>query len=90
MITRLPRWVESGAFVLALIAGTINAIGLLGFEHQAVSHVSGTATQFGSGLFMGQWMHVIQLGGLVVGFFPWCCGVRLFVAWQHTKAGAPL
>ncbi|OOE98488.1 DUF1275 family protein [Salinivibrio sp. MA351] len=69
MITRLPRWVESGAFVLALIAGTINAIGLLGFEHQAVSHVSGTATQFGSGLFAGQWMHVVQLGGLLLAFF---------------------
>ncbi|OOE38020.1 DUF1275 family protein [Salinivibrio kushneri] len=69
MITRLPRWVEAGAFVLALIAGTINAIGLLGFEHQAVSHVSGTATQFGSGLFAGQWTQVIQLGGLLVAFF---------------------
>lgn len=44
MITKLPRWVEVGGFWLAAIAGAVNAIGLLGFEHQSVSHVSGTST----------------------------------------------
>lgn len=44
MIARLPKWVEASAFVLALIAGCVNAVGLMGFKHQAVSHVSGTAT----------------------------------------------
>lgn len=44
MINRLPRWVEIGGFCLALNAGFINAIGLLGFKHQAVSHLTGTAT----------------------------------------------
>ncbi|ALS98313.1 YoaK family protein [Lacimicrobium alkaliphilum] len=48
MISRLPRWVEYGAFVLAFTAGCINAVGLLGFQHQAISHLSGTATQLGS------------------------------------------
>ena len=42
MFTKLPKWVEYGAFTLAFIAGMINVIGLLGFEHQAISHVSGT------------------------------------------------
>jgi len=40
----LPRWVEYGAFMLAFLAGCINAIGLLGFQHQSISHLSGTAT----------------------------------------------
>ncbi|MCA2454073.1 DUF1275 domain-containing protein, partial [Vibrio alginolyticus] len=31
MISRLPRWVEYGAFLLALLAGCVNAVGLLGF-----------------------------------------------------------
>ncbi|GGD74232.1 YoaK family protein [Lacimicrobium alkaliphilum] len=48
MISRLPRWVEYGAFILAFTAGCINAVGLLGFQHQAISHLSGTATQLGS------------------------------------------
>ncbi|MGA0377136.1 MAG: DUF1275 family protein, partial [bacterium] len=47
MIRQLPSWAEYGAFALAWIAGFINAIGLLSLEHQAVSHISGTATEFG-------------------------------------------
>lgn len=44
MINKLPRWVEVGGFFLALNAGFINAVGLLGFKHQAVSHLTGTST----------------------------------------------
>ena len=44
MINKLPKWVEVGGFFLALCAGSINAIGLLGFKHQAVSHLTGTST----------------------------------------------
>jgi uncharacterized membrane protein YoaK (UPF0700 family) len=44
MINKLPKWVEIGGFFLALCAGSINAIGLLGFKHQAVSHLTGTST----------------------------------------------
>lgn len=44
MMTKLPRWVELGGFALAAVAGSANAVGLLGFRHQAVSHVTGTST----------------------------------------------
>lgn len=44
MINKLPKWVEIGGFLLAATAGFINAIGLLGFRHQAVSHLTGTST----------------------------------------------
>lgn len=44
MISKLPRWVEVGGFWLAALAGAVNAIGLLGFKHQAVSHLTGTST----------------------------------------------
>ncbi|MGV3001606.1 YoaK family protein [Vibrio sp.] len=47
MFIKLPKWVEYGAFTLALIAGFVNAIGLLGFEHQAISHLSGSVTKIG-------------------------------------------
>ena len=67
MISRLPKWVEAGAFLLALIAGSVNAIGLLGFKHQAVSHVSGTATLLGT-----QWadspLDALHLLGVMVSF----------------------
>ncbi len=50
MFRKLPRWVEYGAFSLALLAGFVNAIGFLGFRHEAVSHLSGSATQLGVSL----------------------------------------
>jgi uncharacterized membrane protein YoaK (UPF0700 family) len=50
MFTKLPRWVEAGGFWLASVAGAVNAIGLLGFKHQAVSHLTGTSTLLGLSL----------------------------------------
>ncbi len=47
MIYKLPRWVWLGGAVLAFIAGMINAVGLLGFQHQAVSHLTGTTSMVG-------------------------------------------
>ena len=44
VISKLPRWVWGGAFALAFVAGMVNAVGLLGLEHQAISHVTGTSS----------------------------------------------
>lgn len=44
MISKLPRWVWSGAWVLACIAGMVNVVGLLGAKQQAVTHLTGTTS----------------------------------------------
>lgn len=44
MIAKLSRWVWGGAWALAFVAGMVNVVGLLGFEHQAVTHLTGTTT----------------------------------------------
>ena len=44
MISKLPRWIWAGAWALALVAGMVNVVGLLGFEHQAVTHLTGTTS----------------------------------------------
>lgn len=69
MISKLPKWIEYGAFLLAFIAGCINAIGLLGFEHQSVSHVSGTATLIGTSVLNSSVETSIHLLGILVSFF---------------------
>lgn len=63
MITKLPKWVEYGAFILAFVAGCINAVGLLGLEQQALSHVSGTATLLATSLFQSpsQGFHLLGI-----------------------------
>jgi uncharacterized membrane protein YoaK (UPF0700 family) len=50
MISKLPRWVWFCAWVLAFIAGIINVVGLLGFEHQAVTHLTGNTSMLASAL----------------------------------------
>ena len=68
MVTKLPRWVEVGGFSLTLIAGSVNAIGLLGFEHQAVSHLTGTSTLLGVRLTEGNPDSVLHLALIIVSF----------------------
>lgn len=68
MISQLPKWVELGAFVLALVAGVVNAIGLLGFEHQSVSHLSGTATLLGTSFLNTSLQHTFHLLGVLASF----------------------
>ncbi len=53
MISRLPRWVWTGAWVLAFVAGIVNVAGLLGFEHQAVSHLTGNTSLLGQAVAEG-------------------------------------
>lgn len=68
MINKLPRWVEVGAFSLALNAGFINAVGLLGFEHQAVSHLTGTTAFFSLALAHGEAAHAVHLLIILLSF----------------------
>lgn len=78
MISKLPRWVEYGSFILALVAGFVNAIGLLSFKHQATSHLSGTATLLGTGVInstFADYFHLViilfsfLMGAAISGFF---------------------
>ena len=50
MISKLPRWIWAGAWALAFIGGIVNVVGLLGFEHQAVTHLTGTTSMLAAAL----------------------------------------
>lgn len=68
MISQFPKWVGFGAFLLALVAGCVNAVGLLSFEHQSVSHLSGTATLLGTSLIHLSLQQISHLLGVLVSF----------------------
>lgn len=40
----LPKWIQFGAFMLAINAGMINLLGLVSLLHQSVSHMTGNAS----------------------------------------------
>jgi uncharacterized membrane protein YoaK (UPF0700 family) len=68
LISQLPRWVETGAFLLAFLAGSVNAVGFLGFQHQAVSHLSGTTTILGAELASVNFLSVTHLLLILLSF----------------------
>lgn len=68
MISKLPRWVEYGSFILAFVAGYINAIGLLSFSHQSISHLSGTATLIGVGVINSNLYDIFHLVLVLLSF----------------------
>lgn len=68
MTKMLPAWVEWGAWLLAFNAGGINAVGLLSLEHQALSHVTGSASWLGLELARGNGAQALHLV-LVIGAF---------------------
>lgn len=68
MSVQLPRWVWIGAGALASVAGMVNVVGFLGFEHQAVTHLTGTTSLLGAAITHGDERAVWHLLGLVVAF----------------------
>jgi len=87
LISQLPKWVEVGAFFLALIAGCVNAIGLLGFEHQSVSHLSGTATLLGTELPSFSLQKVFHLLGILLSFLSGACLAGFLLHGSTLKLG---
>ena len=68
MITKLPQWVWSGAWALAFIAGIINVVGLLGFEHQAVTHLTGTTSLLAAAVAASDAASVLHFA-IIIGSF---------------------
>ncbi|MEE7546682.1 DUF1275 domain-containing protein [Xanthomonas sp. Kuri4-1] len=64
----LPRWVWVGAITLSCVAGMVNVVGYLGFEHQVVSHLTGTTSLLGAALAQRQWPQVGFLWGILIAF----------------------
>lgn len=69
MISKLPNWIWFGGGCLALIAGAVNAIGLLGFQHQAVSHMTGIVSLMGVSLSQQAWGKALHGSLTLIAFF---------------------
>lgn len=68
MGVQLPRWVWLGAGLLACVAGMVNVVGYLGFEHQAITHLTGTTTLLGAALAQGDLRAAGHLAGVALAF----------------------
>lgn len=67
-----PSWVYLGGLALTIIAGTINAVGFLGQHHQALSHMTGSATVLGMELVRANYGVVLHVLAIIASFFFGC------------------
>jgi uncharacterized membrane protein YoaK (UPF0700 family) len=93
LLTRLPNWVEKGGFVLALAAGSVNAIAIMSFNHQGVSHLSGISTLLGieavganasAATLLGLVLLAFLAGAAISGFL--IGGKSLALSWRYSVA----
>ncbi|MBB1060624.1 YoaK family protein [Marilutibacter spongiae] len=68
MIARLPAWVWLGAGGLAVVAGQVNVVGYLGFEHLALSHLTGTTSLLGAAIAGGDARASLHLLAMIAAF----------------------
>ena len=68
MISKLSRWVWAGAWALAFVAGIVNVVGLLGFEHHAVTHLTGTTSMLAAALADFDASAVLHFAAIICSF----------------------
>lgn len=68
MITKLPNWIWTGAWGLACVAGMVNVVGFLGFEHQAVTHLTGTTSMLSAALASLEWERSLHFAAIIGSF----------------------
>ena len=72
MISKLPYWAWLGAWALACVAGMVNVVGLLGLEHQAITHLTGTTSMLAAAVAEKDGAAVVQLCGVLGAFLTGC------------------
>lgn len=88
MLTKpVPAWILGGGFALACIAGSVNAVGFLGIHHQALSHMSGTATILSTDLVAGRFALAAHAAWVLVFFFVGCVLSGLIIRRSTLQAG---
>ncbi len=68
MISKLPNWVWAGAWALAFVGGMVNVVGLLGFEHQAVTHLTGTTSLLAAAIASMDARGAIHIAAIISSF----------------------
>lgn len=68
MAERLATWVWVGAAALACVAGIVNVVGFLGFQQQAITHLTGNTSLLGAALVSGDAHEAMALGAMIMAF----------------------
>ena len=87
MLQKLGSWAWIGGASLSAIAGMVNAIGLLGYSHQAVTHLSGSSTLLSVALARLDPLAIFHLGGILLAFLAGAIVSGYLIRRQTLKLG---
>lgn len=79
MISKVPRWAWAGAGILSFVAGVVNSIGFLSFQHQGVTHVTGTTTLLGIAAAQSNYHEAVHFFVILISFMSGCVLAGLVV-----------
>jgi uncharacterized membrane protein YoaK (UPF0700 family) len=68
MAEQLASWVWIGTAALACVAGIVNVVGFLGFQHQAITHLTGNTSLLGAALAAGDTASALHLFESIIAF----------------------
>jgi uncharacterized membrane protein YoaK (UPF0700 family) len=68
MISKLPNWIWAVAWALAFVAGMVNVVGLLGFSHQTVTHLTGSTSMLAAALGAWDWSAACHFAAMLGSF----------------------
>ncbi len=84
---RTPGWVLIGVMLLSCISGWVNAVGLLGVFHEALTHVTGTVTQTAIAFGQGDLGKALRASVVVVAFFGGAVLSGIIIGSSELKRG---
>ena len=87
MIDQLPRWVWVAGGALSFAAGLMNAVGLLAFGGEAVTHVTGTTSLIAGAVGFGRWAIALHLLGILAAFLAGAVFSGWLIRDEHLKLG---
>jgi uncharacterized membrane protein YoaK (UPF0700 family) len=83
----IPRWVLLAGFLLAATAGSVNAVGLLGIHHQALSHLSGLLTALSNEVAGSHGSLALKAAAVIGAFFAGCVLSALLIRHEALQLG---
>ena len=87
MIEQLPRWMWVAGGLLSFSAGLMNAVGLLDFGGEAVTHLTGTTSLIAGHIGFSRWQSALHLLAILGAF----CAGAVFSGWlirdEHLSLG---
>ncbi|MEO7066932.1 MAG: YoaK family protein [Rhodanobacter sp.] len=89
VLRQLPRWAWIGGGLLAFIAGIVNATGYMGFRHQSITNLTGTASLLGVSLGTADLGETLHWGLAIVAFLLGAILSGVIVQKNTLKLGRP-